>query len=380
MKRVAVITVLLISSVMAKQIPLNSSKVCQKCHPIIYEEFQNSMHKNGSIFNDPVHKAIWDQHPLKKKEKYACKKCHTPVDTHLQGVPKKNEIQLHEPISCVYCHKIKDIRHHTKSNENILDTRGDVLFGARKAKKKSSDIKYKKEQSLFGLFTKHSGSPYHEIDFSNENFYNGKVCMGCHSHKRNKHNLAVCEMEFKPQENKQTCIECHMPKVEGSFSTIKESKLHRYHGFAGVSNGTEMLAKYVDIAIKPTKDGFDIHVTNLATHELFLHPMRLGVLRVHVYKKGKDIPLKSVYFVKVLGDDAKKIVPVWDATQVLKNTHLKPNETRVISYKISMQKGDSVEIELGFYKVNPKIAQKLQLQDKKLSSFRLLKKKEILWQ
>jgi hypothetical protein len=337
------------------------------------------MHKNASIYNDAVHKAIWDRHPLKKKQKYTCKKCHTPTDQNLKTVPTPNKIQKEEAISCVYCHKIKDIRYHAKSNENILDTRGDVLYGARKDQKNQKDVKFKKETTLFGLFTKQSGSPYHEIDFSNDNFYSGKTCLGCHSHKQNKHNFAVCDMNYKIEKNKKTCIECHMPKVEGSFSTIKESKTHRFHGFAGVSNNASMLAEYVDIAIKPLKEGFVVAVTNLATHELFLHPMRLGELQVHVIKNGKVTPLKSVHFARVIGHNGKPAAP-WEATEVLKNTNLKPNETREFTYKADLNKGDIVEVKLGFYKVNPKIAKKLQLKDPKLSSFQLLKRKEVVWQ
>ncbi len=46
-------------------------------------------------------------------------------------------------------------------------------------------VEYKKESSWFGLSTKVTGSPYHDVDYRNEIFYNGKVCMGCHSHKEN---------------------------------------------------------------------------------------------------------------------------------------------------------------------------------------------------
>jgi hypothetical protein len=66
---------------------------CQKCHPKIYKEYQTSAHKNASIYNDPIHKAIWDLHPAKKKENYKCAKCHTPSDKQLvasKGLPREN--------------------------------------------------------------------------------------------------------------------------------------------------------------------------------------------------------------------------------------------------------------------------------------------------
>ena len=43
---------------------------CKKCHPIIADEFESSMHKKSSIYDDKVHKAIWDKHPAKAKGDY----------------------------------------------------------------------------------------------------------------------------------------------------------------------------------------------------------------------------------------------------------------------------------------------------------------------
>ena len=51
-----------------------TSKACQKCHPAIYNEFYSSSHRKSSIYNDPIHKAVWDKHPLKESEKYPCAK------------------------------------------------------------------------------------------------------------------------------------------------------------------------------------------------------------------------------------------------------------------------------------------------------------------
>ncbi len=355
----------------AREIPLNSSKVCQKCHPLIYKEFKASMHAKASIFNDPVHKVIWEGHPAKKNKNYKCKKCHTPVDTQLKGLPKPNEIQLHEPISCVYCHRIKSIEEHAKSNINVLDKRGDTLFGARESQKGEKDVEFGVKSSFFGLVTKEHGSPFHKIDFSNENFYNGKLCMGCHSHKQNAHGFNVCKMDA-PLDEKQNCITCHMPKVKGSFSTIKKTPTHRFHGFAGVSSNPELLSKYVDLKLRQNKNGWYIEVHNKASHELFLHPMRLGELRIYRERDGKRELLKTERFFKILGSNNKPSPP-WVATQVLKNMHLKADETR--SYVIDgLHKGDHIEVVLGYYKVNPKIAKKLGLNEKEVSRFRVLKR------
>lgn len=43
------------------------SETCKSCHPTIYSEFYGSSHRKSSIYEDPIHKAVWDIHPLKEK-------------------------------------------------------------------------------------------------------------------------------------------------------------------------------------------------------------------------------------------------------------------------------------------------------------------------
>jgi DNA-directed RNA polymerase subunit RPC12/RpoP len=170
---------------------------CKKCHRVIYSEYQNSIHAKASIFKDPVHKAVWDKHPAKEKGDYKCAKCHTPSDHQLIKNKTKlvaNEIQKTEPISCQACHKIKSIEKHTKANKNILTQKNKTFFSADK-QLKGSKVVFKEQSHLFGLLKTKSGSPYHDIDYSNELFYNGEVCMGCHAHKQNAHGFAVCDLE-----------------------------------------------------------------------------------------------------------------------------------------------------------------------------------------
>ncbi|MCK9492119.1 MAG: cytochrome c family protein, partial [Sulfurimonas sp.] len=71
---------------------------CHKCHPTIVEEFESSMHKKSSIYEDKIHKAVWDKHPSKEKNDYTCAKCHTPNAT--------DEASQKEGITCISCHTI----------------------------------------------------------------------------------------------------------------------------------------------------------------------------------------------------------------------------------------------------------------------------------
>ena len=117
------------------------SSDCKECHPKIYSEYYTSMHSNATPQKDPIHKAVWDVHPKNlKKQQYSCGKCHTPTADNLDKMLKKGEKVLplkenkthQEAVSCAYCHRIKDIKLHKKSNTNIITKAEKVYFGTLK--------------------------------------------------------------------------------------------------------------------------------------------------------------------------------------------------------------------------------------------------------
>ena len=384
MKLALIISVIFINLFGVSQ--FESSQTCKVCHPVIYEEHFSSQHSKASIFKDPIHKAIWDKHPAKAKEKYKCAQCHTPNDKKIitalkngtSALPEKNKAQL-EGVSCASCHNIKNVEIHAKANKNIITSSQKKLFAARASERNNADKSYKTKSSWFGMVNEKSGSPFHDIDFTNENFYNGNVCTGCHSHKQNNHQFDICNMDLAKNKNseKENCITCHMPKVQGSFSTLKSSPTHRYHGFTGSIHKPQMLTKYVDLKLKKTTNGFDVVITNKANHDLLLHPLRVGELQVTIKRDDKNIDLSPVKFIRVIGKNSKPSMP-WVATKVLKDNQIKAKETRVVHFNKKLLSGDSVEIKLGHHIVNPKAAKKLGLDgDKKLTKFTLFKKEII---
>ena len=332
---------------------------CKACHPIIYNEFQDSMHKKSSINEDKIHKAVWDKHPAKAKGKYKCAKCHTPNN------------KSHEGMTCVSCHTITSIQEHSKSNKNIYETKPKTFYSAEKGAENKKLI-YKETSSWFGLVTKTIGSPYHDIDYTNEIYYTGKVCMGCHSHKQNSHKFNVCKTDAKGAKNKEeNCITCHMPKIKGSSTSIRDSATHAFHGFAGARNAPEMLSKYIDLSYKKSAKGFDITIHNNTPHPLMTHPLRVVELKTRLKRDGKAKELKKYTFIKVIGTEGKPSMP-WLATEIVKDTMLKADEKRLLSFDTPLKKGDEIEVILGYRVVNPKAGKKLGL-DKSFSEFKPLK-------
>jgi len=345
----------------------NSDDTCKRCHSTIYSEFHNSMHKKASPKNDKIHNSIWNLHPAKAKDNYKCAKCHTP------NVETKE--QRDEGISCISCHTITNVEEHSKANKNIYETKEKTFFSAQKGME-DKKVTYKQESSFFGMIKTSTGSPYHDIDYTNKDYYTGKMCMGCHSHKQNAHQFEVCTTDASGAKDKeQNCITCHMPQVAGTATAIRESKTHAFHGFAGARNNPEMLAKYIKLDFKKLDNSFEVSVKNEAPHNLMTHPLRVVQLRVELKRDSKVETLKTHSFVKILGNEGKPAMP-WVATEIFKDNMIKGNESRVVKFDKELKSGDQIEVKLGFFVVNPKVVKKLGLQDdKEITKFTTLKSK-----
>ncbi len=368
--------IFLITLTISSQLLSLENTTCKKCHPVIYKEYQNSMHANASIYKDMAHKAVWDMHPAKKKGNYKCAKCHTPADHDLvesKSKLSKNSIQTNEPISCQTCHKIKSIHKDKRANKNIYTDKDRYFFSADKTKKGKKVI-FKEQKSLFGLFTTTTGSPYHDIDYSNEIFYNGDVCLGCHEHKANSRGFLVCDMGIESKNSKQNCITCHMPRVKGSFVELKDSRTHASHRASIHSSDLSHLAKHIKLSLSKKSSGFEIDIKNEANHTLFFQPLRLNQLQVTIERKGKEIDLEPITFIKIIGSNDKPSMP-WLATMVIKDDLIKAHEKRKVRFSADLQKGDNVVAKFGYYLVNPKSAKKLDIKDSDLTKFRVLNKR-----
>lgn len=360
-----ILLLLVLSSLMAndKTRSYSSSEDCKDCHTQIYNEFKGSIHANSTPQKDVIHAAVWAKHPQNNKQsRYGCGKCHTPAADDLnnmitigkKALPMMDNKTHQEGISCAYCHRIKNIELHAQSNTNIM---------------------LESEKEYFGTLKDHIDSPYHKIvTEGNEHMQNGNVCIGCHSHKMNKSKLNVCSTNIDNQMDGANCVSCHMPKVKGSVSSLKERAEHTFHGFAGSHFHSDMLSQYVDISLLHEINDFIVNIDNRTSHALLLHPLRVAVLKVDVQRGTKTIALKNEIFVRVIGHDGKPSMP-WTAKKVIKNTMIQANEKRSVKYDFKILKGDKVNVVLGWYLVNPKAVKKLNLSDKDIATkFQVFKK------
>ncbi len=351
----------------------NESKVCQKCHPIIYDEYYDSAHRKSSIYNNPLHKAFWDKHP-KDAKGYTCAKCHTPTDKKAveTGIITDNAIQREEPISCVFCHTIKEVDKGEMSNTNISTGAKKEFFTAEPSKKGSKTATFETKSSWFGLVKTSQSSPYHKIDYNNENYYNGNVCMGCHSHTNNEHGFDTVMLDAMIDKNdKNSCISCHMPQVLGSKVTLKDSKTHAYHGIAGIYHMNREMGKYIDLKVQQNTEGFSVNVINRSNHALFGQALREGVLNATITRDDKTIDLPPFIFTRILGEDGKETMP-WRATESLKDTLVYGKKE--IFFKTPLLKNDTLTLTIGVKLITKKGAKALELQNSpEMRKLRVLK-------
>lgn len=368
-KLLILITALLLSNLLFA----NESKVCQKCHPIIYKEYYESSHRNASTFNNPIHKAMWDQHP-KNEKGYTCAKCHTPSDLKSvqTGELAKNDTQTEEAISCVFCHTISDVQEGENHNTNSVTGKKREFYTAEKSLKGKAKAEYETVTSWFGLVKESKSSPYHKIDYNNENYYNGNVCMGCHSHTNNEHSFDISMLDAAISEtDKNTCVTCHMPQVLGTKVTINETKTHAYHGIAGIYHKQSSMGEYIDFKITKNTNNFKVNVINKSNHALFGQAFRQGILKAEVTRDGKVTKLKPFIFERVLAKDNKEVMP-WNANMTLKDTLIYAKREIVFNY--SIKSGDELRLTLGVQRISEDGAKKLGLEkNKELTKFRTMK-------
>jgi len=158
-----------------------------------------------------------------------------------------------------------------------------------------------------------------------------------------------------------------MPKVKGSVSNMNMTKEHAFHGFPGTHAHQDMLTQYVDILLKQNKKTFEITIDNKSSHAMSLHPMRMMQLRVKIVREGKTIKLAAKNFARVIGADGKG-TPPWLAKEIVQDTAVKANEKKVSTYHYALQKGDTLEVTIGYYLVNPKMLKSLDLEKSEVAT------------
>ncbi len=345
---------------------------CKECHEKIYEEFQSSQHAKG-YFSDELHRKIADKVSTKK---YSCATCHMPMADNLQALllgearPDKKNRTHTDAISCYFCHTIAYVKKAHKFNINTA---------SRQAKG------YK--PTLYGRLNNPDESDKHS-SVTNP-IYAKNVCIGCHSHKLNDNNVTIFQAMQK-QDDSLSCIQCHMPEVEGGAEKLDKRARghHASHKFLGIRDKV-FRAQGVDINISINIQEKAIMITlyNKMAHPLIIQPARIKFLQVHILRKGKVIwqnftkhpreDAKACFEYRFKGKDGNVIIIPATATGHISINNLAAHEKKTLRYTFKdLRRGDIIQARLMMRIAKEDCLLEISLKDKALSEILLLKEVE----
>jgi hypothetical protein len=349
------------------------AEACKQCHEEIYTQWKGSMHANSSALKDPIHGAFYrkvigdpTQEDLRtKKGQYpVCLKCHAPV----AAMDKKTKLDARKSyadgISCTTCHSFKAFK-----GTDTAD--GKPLYGidAYEIDKTSlhgpSGISYTTERTPEGATW--PTPVHHPVPIEGNKtalFKSNDACMGCHEKRSNAHGTPLCRTgnEYRTSNNFVSCQACHMaivsvPKMKDGEVVPGEMVNIPDHSMAGGHDG-KMITRGLAMSMDTRREGDTIKATLIVRNRL-PHayptgaPFRNFFIRVATYDKDgkmlwknykvhpiKDDPKAAFWY--TLGDETGKPTSPPTATQVLKDTRLKPNEVRTLEYDIPLEPGTSI--------------------------------------
>ena len=338
---------------------------CNECHEKIYEEYQSSFHAKG-YFNDTLHRNIANKVSTKK---YSCARCHMPMADNLKELisgearPNKSNKTHTDAISCYFCHTIAYVK---KAHTFNINTK------ARQAKN------YK--PTLYGRLTNPDESDNHSS--ASNPVYAKKVCMGCHSHKRNDNNVTIFRAMNDNQESTK-CIECHMPEIAGGAEKMDKRTRghHASHKFLGIHD-VEFRKKGMDITLLISEKKLEVMLYNKTTHPLIIQPARAKFLKIEIkrannviWKNYKQNPNEDMqgYFAYSFKEDGKAIIIPAHATSA-KVHNLEAQEHKTLHYDIpALQKGDTVHVGLYVQLAKSDCLKVVDLEDTNLTQAQLMK-------
>jgi len=348
------------SLIQAQEHKIQSSESCKDCHQDIYQQWVKSRHANATPSKNILFAKLYQksQQDTEGQTKLYCIRCHAPVSMVNGDVDLKQEI-TNEGVTCDICHTTKELTKDPQHWPLILSGE-DTKFGPSKK------------------LPPHD----HESAYSNM-FEGGKLCSGCHGgmidvpQMQGCSDLTICDTSGEWEQssfskNKSGCNECHAThSFEGAYSE-------------------EILQQAVDLNIEVNEFGgkinLNVTITNSGTGHLLPTgpPARLIFIKVLAYDQaGKVIwsnfntnPMKEdpygvfhVVFANSLGQ-----VPAlpWIAAKIVKDTRLKPEESRKLIYKFPAENVEKIEAKL-FYRLAPSpLLDKFEITDEYLKKSYLM--------
>jgi len=311
---------------MEKVFPLSAK--CKRCHERVFEEWETSPLSRS--IHSPVFRATLDQYLASSvaKDKVLCLRCHAPHVNEYQDQAKifLGEAKSGDPkidgVGCAQCHLIKQVDRTNLQPSPKYETGGKTLFGPYK-----DFVQNLAHQSVESAL-----------------FRKSDLCLNCHLAVPAAANLGKSNDLLGGWETSQAvksgkeCQTCHMPEQIGESANGENKRKVANHSFPGRIGKLRQEAAKLEIAtvVKGDQTTVKITVQSLVPHNLpATHPGWAKVV-LELAIKGKNLKTvfaeQRVYGRTYANAKSQKTVFDFEATKVLDDTVLKPEETRVETF------------------------------------------------
>ncbi len=348
---------------------IESALDCKDCHEEIYDQWSSSRHARSTPTKNILFAKIYElsQKDTDGETKLYCIRCHAPV-TQINGDVELRQEITNEGITCDVCHSITQLTDHPAYWPNVYEP-GEIKRGL------SEDSKLEAHKTVYSKL-----------------FENGRMCSGCHGDMldipgtRSCGNLTICDTDFEwkgttfAREGK-SCVACHMTRTPGSVTEAKE-KIYQ-HDFPGAYTPAR-LKEAARLVLEVKEFGGEIiaavEVINDGTAHLLPTgpPARMVFLKVSALdRNGQEVwnnfannqAVEDPFgiFHIVFADQNGKVPSMpWLASRIVKDTRLKPNETRRLIYKFPGDGVAKVTAKLFYRLAPPPLLDKLEIADEAL--------------
>ena len=258
-------------------------KMCKRCHPAIWREWERSMH--AMAWEDPIYQAAASQVEDREKK---CDPCHAPEPILITGIgnmPKLRAEDRKYGVSCIVCH---------------IDAHG-AMHGPHAS----------------------TNPMYHANVISEAHAKPTELCGTCHGQPSvPEHNQVESFKNSPAAEQGLDCASCHMPAVKRRLSVHSyETVTVRRHTWAG-SRSVSKLKSAANLKIVRAAGRATVRLSNKAGHLLPGEALRAIILDVIISDTGGVVIRHEQVFISEESDKPE-------------HSRMQPGETREFVYPLS---------------------------------------------
>ncbi len=300
------------------------SQKCKRCHLRAFEEWEASA-QSRSILSAPFRVSLERYRSMSNdKDGAMCFRCHAPSIIEYPdhaGVYIK-EIESGDPrvdgVGCAQCHLIKDV---DPTQHPPHPT-------------------YQLERTIFGSYKNPEENLAHE-SVPLPLYRQSQFCVTCHENLPGYEKLPDLLgpwQQSQTQKGGKHCQACHMPEAFGESANGERNRKIANHSFPGRFG--KVRADAVQLSVETEVKGQESEVTvtikSLVPHNLPLPHPGWSRIELDLTILGKNLRTSYTeqrYYERVFGDKSgKPTVFDFEATKVLKDNLLKPEEERVETF------------------------------------------------